>query len=276
METAFSMLDPALLAQELLSAHSRGEVVDIPPSSRDPGFDMAAAYRVEAEATRLRRASGRTTVGRKVGFANKAMWRILKLDTLVWAHMYDDTVHYASGNRASLSLTGRLAPKIEPEIVFKLSAPIEVATDAAMILQSVEWLALGFEINDCVFPHWEFQPADFVAALGLHTALVVGEARRVEPDAIASLVEQLPKFKVRLFRNAELVEEGSGKNSLRSPALCLGELAAAIGRQPDTGPLAAGEIISTGTLTSPQPIAAGEEWRAEVDGLDLPALTLRL
>jgi 2-oxo-3-hexenedioate decarboxylase len=269
------MLDPAVLAQELLSAHSRGEVVPVPPSSRDAGFDMAAAISVEAEVVRLRRASGRTTVGRKVGFANKAMWRILKLDTLAWAHMYDDTVHYASSNRASLSLTGRLAPKIEPEIVFKLIAPIEVGADAAMILQSVEWLALGFEINDCVFPNWGFQPADFVAALGLHTALVVGEARPVGPDAIASLVEQLPKFKVRLFRNAELVEEGSGKNSLRSPALCLGELAAAIGRQPDTEPLATGEIVSTGTLTTPQPVSNGEEWRAEVSGLDLPALTVR-
>ena len=35
--------------------------------------------------------AARATVGRKVGFANKAMWRVLKLDTLVWAHMYDDT-----------------------------------------------------------------------------------------------------------------------------------------------------------------------------------------
>ena len=31
---------------------------------------------------------------------------------------------------------------------------------------------------------------------------------------------------VRLLKNGQLVEEGSGRNSLRSPALCLGELAA--------------------------------------------------
>ncbi len=43
----------------------------------------------------MRRAAGRKTVGVKVGYANKAMWRVLKLDTLVWAHMYDDTVRYA-------------------------------------------------------------------------------------------------------------------------------------------------------------------------------------
>jgi 2-oxo-3-hexenedioate decarboxylase len=72
------------------------------------------------------------------------------------------------------------------------------------------------------------------------------------------------------------VEEGSGKNSLRSPALCVAELAAAISRRSDTEPLAAGELISSGTLTNSVLIAAGETWRAEVDGLDLPALTLRI
>ena len=41
--------------------------------------------------------------GRKVGYANKAVWRALKLDTLVWADMYDDTVRHAPRNDATLS-----------------------------------------------------------------------------------------------------------------------------------------------------------------------------
>jgi len=71
------------------------------------------------------------------------------------------------------------------------------------------------------------------------------------------------------------MEAGSGKNSLRSPALCLGELAEALTRRPGATPLAAGDLISSGTLTTPLPVAAGEEWTAEVEGLDLPSLTLR-
>jgi 2-oxo-3-hexenedioate decarboxylase len=57
--------------------------------------------------------------------------------------------------------------------------------------------------------------------------------------------------------------------------LCLAELVAARSRQP-TDPLIAGDLVSTGTLTTPQPIAPGETWRAEVDALDLPPLTLEL
>jgi 2-oxo-3-hexenedioate decarboxylase len=259
-----------------MAAYSSCQIVPIPPSSRgDTGFDLAAAYAVEAELARMRRASGRTTVGRKVGFANKALWRVLKLDTLVWAHMYDDTVRHADGNAASLSLERMCSPKIEPEIVFKLKTPLEPGVvEASAVLAAVDWLALGFEIIDCVFAGWKFQPSDFVAAFGLHAALVVGAPMRLDPELIPVIADQLPRFKVRLMKDGQLVDEGSGRNSLRSPALCLGELASAISRDAAAEPLASGELVSSGTLTESHPVAPGQTWTAVVDGLDLPNLTL--
>ena len=264
------------LADELQAAYRTGRQIP-PPSAAAEGFDLVTAYAVEAELAHSRRAAGHRPVGRKVGFANKAMWRTLKLETLVWAHMYDDTVRHAPENTASLSLAGMIAPRIEPEIVFKLAKPLRARTpDAAVVLDHVEWLALGFEVNDCVFPDWKFQPADFVAAYGLHMALIVGTPQPITPNQIASLVEQLPRFTLRLMKNGELIEEGSGNNSLQSPALCLGELAGVVARESHQEPLDAGEIISTGALTAAQPIARGETWSAEVDGIDLPSLTLRV
>jgi len=269
-------MDPTATAVRLRDAYATRQSAP-PPSSEDPAFDLATAYAVERELVRLRRDDGHQPVGRKVGFANKAVWRALKLETLVWAHMYDDTVHYAVNGAATLSINRMYAPKIEPEIVFKLRAPLaDAGGDAAAVLAAAEWIALGFEIIDAVYPDWKFQPADFVAAYGLHAALVVGEPRRIEAREIPALVEQLPAFKVRLLKNGQVVEEGSGKNSLRSPALCVAELAAAIARRSDTEPLAAGELISSGTLTNSVLIAAGETWRAEVEGLDVSALTLRI
>src|SRR6476661_8651015 len=111
----------------------------------------------------MRRESGHHTAGRKVGYANKAIWRALKLETLVWAHMYDDTVHYAGGTQAELRLPYYRSPKIEPEIV---------------------------------------------AAFGLHLALVVGPPRRVEPEMIQVLIDQLARFKLRLSKDGQFVEEG--------------------------------------------------------------------
>jgi 2-oxo-3-hexenedioate decarboxylase len=271
-----SSLDPVALARDLMAAYAGRRIIPVPPSSRDQGFDLAAAYAVEAELARLRRASGRTSVGWKVGFANKAVWRALKLETLVWAHIYDDTVRYAEGNTASISLGRMCSPKVEPEIVFKMRTPVAAgAVEPAAVLDAVEWLALGFEIIDCVYADWKFQPADFVAAFGLHAALVVGEPQHVRPEIIPALADRLPRFKVRLLRDGQLAAEGSGRNSLRSPALCLGELAAAMSRQPGIETLAAGELVSSGTLTESQPIGPGETWVASLDGLDLRALTLR-
>src|SRR5262245_40275659 len=97
-------MDGSLIARELMSAYANRQMHPSPPSAREQGFSLDAAYAVEAELVRLRRANGRTTVGRKVGYANKAVWRALKLETLVWARMYDDTVTMAGGNSATLSL----------------------------------------------------------------------------------------------------------------------------------------------------------------------------
>jgi len=271
--------DVEALARELLSAYETGGMVAIPPSGR-PGFDLDTAYAVEATLKQFREASGHKAVGRKVGYANKAMWRVLKLETLVWAHMYDDTVHYSNSNSATLALAHPWSLKIEPEIVFGLKQPIMgeggAVPDATAALAATDWLAIGFEIIDCPFPEWQFQPSDFVASFGLHAALVIGERVPVRPDGIAALVQELPRFKVRMLKNGEFVEEGSGRNSLRSPALCLAELSAAILRRFPAEPLRAGEIVSSGTLTAGHPTNRGDLWTAEVDGLPLPPLTLRL
>ena len=254
-------LDTAALANELLGSYSTGQLISEPPSIRDPGFDMPSAYAVEAEFRRLRAAAGHTVTGRKVGYANKAMWRALKLETLVWAAMYDDTIHDGA---ADLSLGHFMAPRIEPEIVFKLKQPMSGILDAPAALEHVEWMAIGFEIIDCPFPGWQFKPVDFVAAYGLHRALVIGPHH----PADASLADALATFKLKLFKNGRLVEEGAGKNSLRSPALCLAELARA------AGSIDRGELISTGTLTGAQPIAPGESWKVELEGLPLAGLDL--
>ena len=92
-------------------------------SAREPGFDLAAAYAVEAELARLRRATGTRPSDARSASPTRRCGASLKLDTLVWAHMYDDTVRSRRPERASLSLSRMCAPKIEPEIVFKLRAP---------------------------------------------------------------------------------------------------------------------------------------------------------
>jgi 2-oxo-3-hexenedioate decarboxylase len=92
----------------------------------------------------------------------------------------------------------------------------------------------------------------------------------------ATLARQLADFKLKLFKNGTFVEEGGGRNVMQNPALCVGELAAAVARTRSAEPLRAGELISTGSLTTPMLIAPGETWRAEPEGLDVAPLVMKL
>ena len=73
-------MDPKTLAQELIDAYAKREIVSA-PSSREGGLDLDTAYAVEAAIAAGRRAEGHQTVGWKVGYANQAMWRALELET---------------------------------------------------------------------------------------------------------------------------------------------------------------------------------------------------
>ena len=101
----------------------------------------------------------------------------------------------------------------------------------------------------------------------------VYQERRAEVEEQAT---QLAEFKLKLFKNDTFIEEGGGRNVMSNPALCVGELAAAIARTPGAEPLGAGELVSTGALTTPMLIAPGETWRAEAVGLDVAPLVMKL
>jgi 2-oxo-3-hexenedioate decarboxylase len=260
------------LARELMSAYETGQMIAIPPSAR-PGFDLNAAYAVETKLKQFREASGHKAVGRKVGYANKAMWRVFKLETLVWAHMYYDTVHYANNNSARLSIAHPRSLKIEPEIVFGLKHAVTGdPSDAASALASVDWLALGFEIIDCPFPDWKFQPSDFVASFGLHTALVVGQKVPVQPLNTVNLLDQLSAFKLRIFKGrehagqaaannsesgAEFVEEGSGKNPETKSASADGSFAKSYPKNAEFVKEAPGENSATDSTLADGPSEKG-------------------
>ena len=63
------------------------------------------------------------------------------------------------------------------------------------------------------------------------------------------------------------MDRGRGSNALDHPALALAFLADILAKQPAFDPLAAGEIITTGTLTAALPIKAGETWQSRYEGL---------
>ena len=76
----------------------------------------------------------------------------------------------------------------------------------------------------------------------------------------------LESLQVTLRGGKDFSADGDGRNALGSPLLALGFLARALAAQAWAPPLMAGEIITTGTLTSFPFVCRGESYRVEVTG----------
>jgi len=261
------------IADRLMAAYDTASLL-APITDSRPDFTVPEAYEVLAEIETRRQAQGWRPVGRKIGFTNRTIWQRYGVWQPMWAHTWAQTVHFAPDARAELSLDGIVQPRIEPEVVFKLSAPVPVSDGPLAVLCSVEWIAPGFEIVQSHFPEWRFKAPDCTAALGLHGALVVGPPLAVTAENRAALAELLPVFAATLSRDGTVVDRGSGANVLDSPALALANLAEVLAGQPSMPPLAAGEVVTTGTLTDAWPVAPGETWTSDYGALGLRGLTL--
>jgi len=74
--------------------------------------------------------------------------------------------------------------------------------------------------------------------------------------------------------DGELREQGQGANALGSPLRAVAHLIDVLAKQPQALPLQAGELVTTGTLTAALPIKAGQRWSTNLDGIDLPGITV--
>lgn len=267
-------------AHQLLDV--RLHVGQIPPLSSNESLSIEDGYEIAKKILDVRTANGEVTIGRKLGFTNRKLWTKYgvnqQIDKPIWAHMFDTTVRFTEENHGVQSLKGASQPRIEPEIVFSLGRT--PAPDATMeeVADCIEWMAHGLEIVVCPYPDWKFEAVDAIAAFGLHGSLIVGEPHVLSSATRRNLANTLANASVSLSYNERdtftLLAAGFGSDVLDSPVHALWRLHQLVQAQPQFAPLAAGEIITTGTWTDAYPIKAGQTWTTAFSGVPLPGLTL--
>ena len=265
-------MDATKLVKEIIDLHDNPRQAS-PFSTRYPGLTPEAGYAAARGLHAHRLAQGWKLAGRKNGFTNRGIWQRYGVDRPMWGAVYDRTLIFSEGNRATVPLAGLVQPRIEPEICFKLKTVPPVTRDPQALLACIEWIAHSIEIVQCHHPEWIMTIADCAADNALHGRLIIGETFNV--SNFSGLTLALPKLKVKLFKEKTLVDQGTGANVLDSPLLSLGFLVEILAQQPEAPPLAAGEIVSTGTLTDAYPVAPGEVWRTSFSGLEIPGLEIR-
>jgi 2-oxo-3-hexenedioate decarboxylase len=267
------MTDIDAIAGEAFAALGTGG--HIPPFSQNyPALNTADAYRVTARIRTMREARGERPVGRKVGFTNRTIWHEYDVYEPMWSYVYDSTLHELTALPDGFPLSSLSEPRIEPEIVFGIATPPNAAMGDRALLGCIAWVAHGFEIVQSIFPGWKFAAADTVAAYGLHGALLIGPRHPVGTD-VDGWLSRLTGFEIDLSRNGVHADHGRALNVMEGPVSSIRYMLQLLEKYPVNPPLAAGEIVTTGTLTRALPIFPGETWSTKLTGIDLEPAVIR-
>jgi 2-oxo-3-hexenedioate decarboxylase len=262
-----------VVAAEVFATLGSGRQIT-PFSARPDGLTLDEANRVAPLLRQKFVARGETIVGRKIGFTNRTIWPEYGVYAPNWGTMTDRTVSDLAAT-AALSLGGFVEPRIEPEIVFGFARAPEGGMDDAAMLDCVDWVAHGYEIVQSIYPNWKFTPADTAACNAMHGALLIGRRHEIAPRK-ADWLRELPAFEIDLNCNGAVADRGRASNVLDGPVSALRHLVQQLAQDALSPPLAAGEIVTTGTLTRALPIKPGETWTTRLRGIPLEGIGLRL
>jgi 2-oxo-3-hexenedioate decarboxylase len=262
------------MAAEVFAALDSGHQI-IPFSARASGLDLDQAYGMTAAIRQMRETRGEMPVGRKIGFTNRTIWAEYNVDRPVWGYVYDSTLYHLAEIDDTFSVVSFSEPRIEPEIVFRLASRPASGMDESALLACIDWVAHGFEIVQSIFPGWKFSVPDTVAGLGLHGALLIGPHHPIAERA-EDWSQKLSRFEIDLRKDGAVVDHGHSSNVLGGPLSALRHLVDILARDQFNPPLAAGEIVTTGTLTRAFPASAGATWTTELTGIALDGIRVRV
>jgi len=259
------------LAGELLAAHDHAELVDL-PSARPGGLTLEEAYAVAQRAAALRLARGERAIGWKIGFTNRSIWDRYGVHAPIWGPVWDTTTELLDGTEATLSLAGLSQPRLEPEVVFGFASAPAAGMSLTELRGCLAWVAHGFEVVHTHYADWRFTLPDTVADFALHGRLRIGPLRPVHDWP--TLAEDLAALRVDLLCDGAVRDSGVGSIVLDGPLHAVRQWIDAMASTSPAWRVAAGEFVTTGTITDAWPLKAGQHWQTRLSDSRLAPLAL--
>jgi 2-keto-4-pentenoate hydratase len=226
------------LADELARARAEARVLEAGPWHTSVA-SVEAAYRIQSQ---LAARAGHTVRGWKVALLKPEQQRTFLSDRPVAGAMFSPFMHVAP---AELSVAQFVAPLLECEVAFVLGAdlpPREMPYTQSEIEAAVEAVIPGIEVADSRWPADVpnlLKLADCMGNGAFITGLPVRDWRKLDLQNIA----------IALTHDGSVLERGSSSRILGNPLLAVIALANA---QPlPAGGLKRGQIVTTGTCTTP-------------------------
>lgn len=245
-------LGPDGVARKLLDAHRNRAPIETAGI-----LPLEDAYTAQERLVELLQdALGCRPIGWKVGLTSLASQELFGAGGPVYGRLLGDPLSPEDG---VVRLTELIAPRLECELAFFLGGDLrgpEVRPED--VLLSTAWIAPAFEIVDSRIRDWKVKLGDLVADNACVAGAVVGAACPV-PDRDLALV------RVVLHKGGSPCAAGTGSEVLGHPARSVAWLANELYRSGRH--LASGELVLTGSLSPPVPVASGDRFQADFDDL---------
>lgn len=242
-------------ARIILDHRERGAVLPVPPEP-DRLADIARGYAVQDALDALIRARGARPIGWKIGGTNAAARATLGIDAPFFGRLYDAVTEASPAAFPALPGFFRV---LEAEIGLVLGRdlpPEEAPFDAARVAAATAALLPAIEIVGSRLEPWGEAGAAMIAADNAAHGCWIHGAALEDWSAFDPL-----ETPVSLSIEGGASVSGAGRNVDGGPfgaTAWLANALAATGRG-----LRAGDCVTTGTVTVPLPVGAGQTVRAD-------------
>lgn len=238
-------------------------------SLEHPDISLEDAYAIQRAWVELKRASGRSLIGHKIGLTSKAMQRSSNISEPDYGALLDDML-FADG--AEIPMSRFIVPRVEVELAFILKAPLQGPGCTLFdVLAATDYVVPALEIIDAriqqIDPDTKVtrKVFDTISDNAANAGVVVG-GRPVRPMDV-----DLRWVSAICYRNGVVEESGVAAAVLNHPANGPAWLANRL--HPHGVTLKPRELILGGSFTAPVPARAGDTFH--VDYGPLGAVTCR-
>jgi len=203
-------------------------------------------------------------LGFKLGLTNPAIQQRFGIDHPIRGAIFHATLRAASG--AEIEARFAAVPVLEADMLVRIAmGGVEAAlNDHAALIRHVDQVIPFIELPDLVYAP-EYRPSlGDVLAINVGARLgVVG--RPIAVTRSADFIAALGQMSVSLHQDGREISRAPGAAILGHPLNALAWIARDLAR--DGRPLRAGDMVSLGAFSPPQPVVAGQAWVARYEGL---------
>lgn len=203
-------------------------------------------------------------VGFKLGLTNPAIQQRFGIDHPIRGAIFHATLRATSG--AEIEARFAAVPVLEADMLMRIGmGGVEAAlNDHAALIRHVDQVIPFIELPDLVYaPDYRPSLGDLLAVNVGARLGVVGKPIAVTPSA--DFIAALGRMSVSLHQDGREVSRAPGAAILGHPLNALAWIARDLAR--DGRPLRAGDVVSLGSFSPPQQVAAGQAWAARYEGL---------